>query len=246
MSEIAITTLAERPELLQKLQEFSGSWPKFMQQDPIGNSLMGRVPELFPEHCLLAIEDGELVAHGRSIPFVFPDEDRTELPAGGWDRVLQWGVADHRKGRTPNVSSALEIAIKASHLGRGLSHEMLAVMRRTVQAKGHKTLYAPVRPNGKQDANQPMTEYIQQFREDGLPVDPWLRVHVKAGAKILKVAPTSMVMSGSLEEWRDWTGLPFDQTGEVIVPKALVPVHCSVEHNHAVYVEPNVWVQHDL
>jgi hypothetical protein len=55
-----------------------------------------------------------------------------------------------------------------------------------------------------------------------------------------------MVMTGSLDEWREWTGLPFDETGEVIVPKALVPVHCSVEHDHAVYVEPNVWVQHDL
>jgi hypothetical protein len=23
-------------------------------------------------------------------------------------------------------------------------------------------------------------------------------------------------------------------------------VHCDLEHNHAVYVEPNVWVEHDL
>jgi hypothetical protein len=30
------------------------------------------------------------------------------------------------------------------------------------------------------------------------------------------------------------------------VPKALVPVRCDVEHGYAVYVEPNVWVQHDL
>jgi hypothetical protein len=246
MADIVITTLAERPELRPELKTFADGWPKFMQQDPVGNALMGRISELFPQHLLVATDDGELVAVGRSIPFVFPDEDRTDLPAGGWDRVLVWGVADHRNGRTPNVTSALEISIRASHLGRGLSHEMLAEMRRTVQAMGHKTLYAPVRPNGKQDANQPMTEYIQQFREDGLPVDPWLRVHVKAGGKILKVAPTSMVMTGSLEDWREWTGLPFDQTGEVIVPKALVPVRCSVEHNHAVYVEPNVWVQHDL
>jgi len=32
----------------------------------------------------------------------------------------------------------------------------------------------------------------------------------------------------------------------VIVPGALVPVHCDVEHDSAVYLEPNVWVQHDL
>jgi hypothetical protein len=244
--EIVITTLAERPELFGKFEEFSAGWPKFMANDPIGGSLMGRVPELFPEHCLMAMEGEVLVAHGRSIPFVFPDEDRTELPAGGWDKALIWGVADHRDGRVPTVASALEIAITASHLGRGLSHEMLAAMRRNVQAMGLKTLYAPVRPNGKQEAHQPMTEYIQQFREDGLPVDPWLRVHVKAGAEILKAAPASMVMAGSLDQWREWTGLPFDRTGEVIVPKALVPVHCDVEHNHAVYVEPNVWVRHDL
>ena len=246
MSEIVITTLAERPEYLDPIREFDGEWPEFMHHDPIGNSLMGRVIELFPDQCLVATEDGKLIAHGRSIPFVFPDEHRTELPAGGWDRALQWGIADHRQGRTPNVSSALEIVIGRTHLGRGLSHLMLAAMRQAVKAKGHQTLYAPVRPNGKEDPAQPMAEYIQQIRADGLPVDPWLRVHVKAGGKIVKVAPTSMVMAGSLAEWRDWTGLPFDQTGDVHVPKALVPVHCDVDHDHAVYVEPNVWVQHDL
>jgi hypothetical protein len=24
-----------------------------------------------------------------------------------------------------------------------------------------------------------------------------------------------------------------------------LPVHCEVEHDHAVYVEPNVWVRHE-
>jgi hypothetical protein len=55
-----------------------------------------------------------------------------------------------------------------------------------------------------------------------------------------------MVMAGSLAQWREWTGLPFDRTGDVIVPEALVPVHCDAEHDHAVYVEPNVWVEHTL
>lgn len=80
----------------------------------------------------------------------------------------------------------------------------------------------------------------------GLPVDPWLRVHVRAGGTIVKVAPASMVMAGTLAQWREWTGLPFDTDGEVHVPQALVPVHASLAHNHAVYVEPNVWVRHDL
>jgi hypothetical protein len=53
-----------------------------------------------------------------------------------------------------------------------------------------------------------------------------------------------MVVPGTLEEWRAWTGLPFHETGSVLVPRALAPVHCDVEHGVAVYVEPNVWVVH--
>jgi hypothetical protein len=83
-------------------------------------------------------------------------------------------------------------------------------------------------------------------RDDGLPADAWLRIHVRAGARIVKVAPRSMTIPGTLAEWRDWTGLPFDTPGPVVVPGALVPVHCDPAQDMAVYVEPNVWVWHEL
>ncbi len=71
-----------------------------------------------------------------------------------------------------------------------------------------------------------------------------MRIHARLGAEVGAVCPNSMTISGSLAEWRDWTGLPFDQSGEVIVPGALVPVHVDVTQDHAVYVEPNVWMVH--
>ncbi len=89
-----------------------------------------------------------------------------------------------------------------------------------------------------------MAEYVERRRPDGLPEDPWLRVHVRAGGEIVRVAPASMTVSGSLAEWRAWTGLPFDRDGAVEVPGALTPVHCDLAQDHAVYVEPNVWVRH--
>jgi hypothetical protein len=55
-----------------------------------------------------------------------------------------------------------------------------------------------------------------------------------------------MTVSGSLEQWRRWTGLPFDTRGDVEVPGALVPVRCEPERGYAVYVEPNVWMRHAL
>jgi hypothetical protein len=55
-----------------------------------------------------------------------------------------------------------------------------------------------------------------------------------------------MVIPGTLAEWRSSTGLPFDTSGPAVVPHALVPVHCDTVHDHAVYVEPAVWVHQRL
>jgi hypothetical protein len=41
-----------------------------------------------------------------------------------------------------------------------------------------------------------------------------------------------------------WTGQPFNTGGPVIVEGALSPVLASLSHDVAVYVEPNVWIEH--
>lgn len=91
-----------------------------------------------------------------------------------------------------------------------------------------------------------MGEYARRTWADGLPYDPWLRTHVRAGGRIAGVAQSSWTVSGSLAQWREWTGLPFDQAGGVVVPGALTHVHCDFAADCAVYVEPNVWVDHRL
>ena len=113
--------------------------------------------------------------------------------------------------------------------------------RATLTSKGQVTIPVEVRKALGVEAGDRL---LFRVREDGLPVDPWLRVHVRAGGRIEKVARRSMVVPGTVEEWREWTGLAFDKTGPVAVPRALVPVHCDVEHGTATYVEPNVWVVH--
>ncbi|RSS45649.1 N-acetyltransferase, partial [Streptomyces sp. WAC07061] len=152
-----------------------------------------------------------------------------------------------RRGVRPDTVSALEISVARGRQGEGLSGRMLTAMREGARAAGFTEVVAPVRPSGKPAEPQtPMAEYAYRTREDGLPYDPWLRVHVRAGAVIDSVAPVSMTISGTLDEWRRWTGLPFDTPGPVHVPGALSTVHCDPEHDRAVYVEPNVWVRHPL
>ena len=240
--ELTISVLGDRPDLAGAMWDMPNAWPEFMRHDPIGGLFYGNVEARFSEYVLVAQdENGEVVACAYSVPFV---RDGDELPDNGWDCAIRNGLMTSLGGDEPNAISAVEIAVRPDRQGSGVSRQMLAAMRDNAARRGFAELVAPVRPNGKADVHEPMSTYAFRVREDGLPIDPWLRVHVRAGGRIAKVAPRSMVIPGTLEEWREWTGLPFDRTGPVVVPRALAPVHSDIEHGVATYVEPNVWVVH--
>ncbi|MFG2751622.1 N-acetyltransferase [Streptomyces xanthophaeus] len=248
MTGIVITDLTERPELAARLWDMQDSWPQFALHDPVSWLLYPRMVAELPEYVLVATDGDEVVARAFSVPFALnaPGRDGA-LPARGWDQVLLWTFSDLRRGVRPDTVSAIEISVATGRQGEGLSGLMLAAMRENARKRGFAEVVAPVRPSAKAaEPDASVHEYAYRTREDGLPHDPWLRVHVRAGGVIDSVAPLSMTVTGSLAEWREWTGLPFDAPGPVRVPGALVPVHCEPEQGHAVYVEPNVWVRHPL
>ncbi|WP_020579404.1 hypothetical protein [Actinopolymorpha alba] len=243
-----ITTLTERPELSDPMARMPDTWPEFILNDPVGWAHFGRLAATFPDFTLVATdENAEVVARGHSVPFALAAPGRGALPPTGWDQVLMWAFSDQRRDIQPDIVSAIDITIRADYQGRGLSSAMVAAIRDNAGARGFKELIAPVRPTAKHlEPATPMREYAFRTREDGLPGDPWLRTHVRAGGVIDSIAPASMVVAGSLDQWRAWTGLPFDADGLVEVPGALVPVHCMASHDYAAYVEPNVWIRHAL
>jgi GNAT superfamily N-acetyltransferase len=239
---LTISVLADRPDLVDALWGMESPWPEFMRHDPIGGLFYGNVEARFADYVLVAQDESlDVVATAYSIPFVLGGPD---LPPNGWDAVIRSGLLASIQGERPDAISAVEIAVRQDRQGTGLSAQMLAALSANAGRHGFDELVAPVRPSAKADVSEPMSVYAFRTRDDGLPLDPWLRVHVRAGGRIDSVAPRSMVIPGTLEEWREWTGLPFDRTGTVEVPKALAPVHCDAEHGVAVYVEPNVWVRH--
>lgn len=240
---LQISVLADRPDLLETFWQGESPWPEFMRHDPIGNMFYNLV-EQFSQTVLVGQDEaGTIVAKAFSAPFKLYGP---ALFDDGWDGVIRRAVRTLAAGDKPDAISAVEISIQRDLQGAGLSKQMLAAMRANAGRLGYSELWAPVRPNGKKDHAVPMSDYAFQVRDDGLPVDPWLRVHVRAGGVIERIAPRSMVIPGTLAEWRDWTGLPFDRSGPVNVPFALAPVMVDVEHDHAVYVEPNVWVRHRI
>ncbi|MEU4033140.1 N-acetyltransferase [Streptomyces collinus] len=246
--DVRVNSLAERPDRLPAVLGMADTWPEFVAQDPVGNAHYGRIPTELPEYALFAEdEEGEILAHAFSVPFRLDAEGRGALPARGWDQILLWAFSDLRRGVRPDTISAISVVVSPRAQGRGLSAVMLSAMRANAAARGFREVVAPVRPSAKhREPHTPIHEYAHRVRPDGLPHDPWLRVHARAGATIDSVAPASMTVGASLAEWRRWTGLPFDTAGDVEVPGALVPVRCEPERGYAVYVEPNVWMRHPL
>ena len=249
---LALVPLRDRDGLIEQVfaPSIQSLWPQFAMHDPTAELYFAEPHFTACLDTAFAVVEPERpdVAVGRAfaVPFAWDGvKGREALPDTGWDGVIRWGAEDRALGRSPDALSALEITLLPSHRGRGGSAVVLDAMRRRAAALGLRHMVAPVRPTGKEaEPLTPMQDYAARTRPDGLPADPWLRVHVRAGGRIEKVAPLSMIMPGRLADWRAWTGLPFDRSGPVIVPRALSPVHCSVEHDHAVYVEANVWVRH--
>ncbi len=89
-----------------------------------------------------------------------------------------------------------------------------------------------------------MSDYATWTRDDGLSIDPWIRVHQRMGATILKPAPNSVVVAGTVAEWESWTGMPFPVSGAYVIPEALNLLDVDREHDLATYREENLWVQH--
>lgn len=248
LDELDVVRLADRPDLTGGMWELSDHWPRFMLEDPIGDLYYSRLDQ-YPDHVLLAVDVGGRVwARAYAVPFAMGDGiGRPALPDDGWDGVIRWAWLDSLAGRPATHLSALEIMVDPEARGTGLAGRMLEALRDTARAAGLTGYVAPVRPSRKHlEPATPMHEYASRRRDDGLPEDSWLRLHVRAGGRIAGVCPNAMTISGTLARWREWTGLPFDTTGPVEVPGALVPVHASVEHGVAVYVEPNVWVEHTV
>ena len=115
------------------------------------------------------------------------------------------------------------------------------------RAHGLGALIAPVRPAAKSAYPlAPMERYVRWENADGLPLDPWIRVHARMGAAILTVAPRTIVIEGTVADWERWTDLRFPDSGPYVVPGALQPLVIDREQDLGRYEDPNVWMRHPI
>lgn len=222
-------------------------WAGFMLEDVVSNKYWHQYVNLtYPQfQQYLLNEEGDPIAVAQAIPLTW-DGTMTGLPIG-WNDCFVHAAADYEAGRAPNTLAALEIAIQPEYHGQGISYRMIKALTDIARKHDYQAVIVAVRPSWKM--RYPLTtmeRYVRWRREDGAPFDPWLRAHWRSGAEILKIAHPSMLIEGSIEEWEEWTGMKFPESGDYVVADALVPVQIDLEMNIGRYVEPNVWVHHPI
>jgi hypothetical protein len=242
-----LTTLTERPDLDPAVDaHHTGLWEPFMLESEVAGRMFPRAHADWPDHQLILLDaSGAVAATSSAMPLAWDGTD-ADLP-DGWDEQVLRSAADVDAGRPPTALGAMLIVVGRDVRGGGLSGTMLGAMQAAARAAGYRAVIACVRPTEKH--RYPLTtieRYAAWRRPDGLPFDPWIRLHVRLGGRMVRAAPHSMRISGSIADWEAWTGLSFLDSGPYIVPTATSPVTIDRDADEGVYFDENVWVVHDL
>lgn len=231
-------TLRERPDFSDRVDS-AAVWPEYNMHGDVANRFWSRMVAELPDYQFVLVEGGEVLAEGHTVPIAW-DGTVQGLPEG-FDGALEGAFG----GAEPNTLCAMAVEILPAHQSRRLSVPMLEAMKAIAAREGFGSLLAPLRPSWKERYPlTPIDRYVRWTRGDGLPFDPWLRVHLRMGAEILEPEPESLRITGTVAEWEEWTGMAFPESGTYVFPHGLAPLEVDREADAGRYWEPNVWMLH--
>jgi GNAT superfamily N-acetyltransferase len=235
-----VRTVAGRPDLVDRAWELTKDlWPEYNSHGDVVGHYWPRLVKELPDFQFHLLDGDEILARARTIPVRW-DGTVDDLPAG-----IDGAMARGFDEADANVLCALLITVPPAVQGRGLSGAALEGMIGLAREHGLEALIAPVRPSWKEYYPlTPIERYATWRRDDGLLFDPWMRVHERLGAEILK--PESLRITGTVADWESWTQMRFPETGQYWFPRGLAPLSVSVEDDLGGYWEPNVWMRHSV
>ncbi|MBN1538425.1 MAG: hypothetical protein JW908_16945 [Anaerolineales bacterium] len=238
-------SVAQKPESRTHIDNLSDeAWPTFLLHGDVHHWHL--LFDMFPEYQQLLYDvSGTLMAVGHTVPFIW-DGSIDSLPQT-IEEIMLRGEEAFRQNQKPNTLSAVAAMVSSAHKGRGLSSSLIREMKALTRQHGCSSLIAPVRPTWK--SRYPLTSmerYVTWTRRDGAPLDPWIRVHWCLGALPLCIAPNTLTVEGTIEEWETWTDMAFPESGSYIIPDALQPVLMDCEKNIGRYEDPNYWMKHTI
>jgi GNAT superfamily N-acetyltransferase len=237
---VKLVRYADRPDLLDRRERLSGSFPTYMHHNEPGGRYWLRLYEEHPDFQLGLLDGDEVVAELHSVPTPWDGSD-ADLPSG-WDEAF---TRAFESDRAPKVLCALAISVLPERRGEQLASRMIQAMRDAVRTHGLRELIAPVRPTLKvRYPLTPIERFVEWRRADGTHFDPWIRTHERVGGEIIALAPRSMVIEAPVSDWEKWTGMQLPEDGTYVVEGMLAPL--EVRGGIGRHVEPNVWIRHSV
>jgi GNAT superfamily N-acetyltransferase len=240
---VKVATVAERPDLVERAWERTrDTLPEYNNHGDVLNLYWGRLTEERADFQFHLTDDGgEVLARARSIPLRW-DGTIEDLPAG-IDGAIVRGFDEGGA----NTLCALLIMVPRDAQGRGVSAAAVKAMADIGRQSGFDSLIAPVRPSwGERYPLVPIEDYARWERADGFFFDPWMRVHQRLGATVLRPEARSLRITGTVAEWEEWTTMSFPKTGDYWFPQGLATVRIDRETDEGRYWEPNVWMHHAI
>jgi len=223
---------------------FAQGFPAFITADPEVKKYIARVREYFPHLDVMLVDEvGAPAATGWGVP-IWWSETVDDLPASFAD-VLRRAVEVYESGSDANTFVICGGVVHPGLKGTGTATDLVQALIRTGHSHGLTRVLAPLRPTRKH--LYPLfsiADYASWVRDDGLAFDPWLRLHVRAGARVIALAPAAQTMTGTVQEWEQWVGMALPATGEYVIPHGMSVLSIDTAANVGTYVEPNIWVQH--
>ena len=245
---LTLVRYSEQPELWEDTDSISREvWPEYNQHGDVLNEYWGRLFDEFPQFQFLLYDaDAEaVVAEGHTAPVVW---DRTPDGLGsGIDDVIATAFEAPAKASRSMVLCALAAEIRPRYQRRGLARTLLDAMAEIAGQAHMDHLIAPVRPSLKERYPiTPIERYVRWTLENGEPFDPWIRTHTRRGGSLVKPAPCSLRITGTTEEWEEWTSMRFPDDGRYTFPHGLSTLQIERGNDLGSYWEPNVWIVHPI
>ena len=222
---------------------FAGGWPAFIEADDLAARHLPTVRATFADLEVALLQDGVLVAASWGVPITW-DGTAEGLPDGYSDTPAR-AVTTHQAAITPNTLVVCAGQVRPDAERTGLAGALLKGLIETGRAAGLNQVVAPLRPTAKHRYPlTPIEDYASWTRADGSAFDPWVRTHLRMGARLLGTHPASQTFTGTVQQWQEWSGLDLPGDGAYVVPDALAPLRIDLAADLGTCIEPTIWVQH--
>ena len=221
------------------------AFPEIILASPISKRLWPKLEEYYPECQLYLLnKEGQLIGFMNTIPIFWEGALKT-LPDEGWDWLLEKGIQDYENKVKTNFLGGLQIIVTKEHLGQVNSRLLLREGKRIQRKHGFDKLIIPIRPTFKSKfPNMAMSTYLN-YKEEGQIYDPWIRTHLKGGAKVIKVCNKSMSVTAEIPFWEKLMNKKIESSGYYLVDGALNPVKLELEKNVGCYEEEKNWLYYN-